>query len=263
MNRFIIIFLLTTSSVQVFAQKKIKDINLNPQKDIELKIQGQGGTNGSAVAFDPILKRYFTAMAGNTTYPLDVFDRSGRFIATNNCNADIRGLFYNPEFSTIECNTYQNHNIMSFFFENNGKLKTNSPKSVLSNLEATEPNACLNFDILNKKYIAFDKAKMSVSRFSYDDGKKERDLKVKLPNNGENINYTSVIYIDIQDGAYGFLDFIKKQVILIDPKTGSPLATIQLPSNAKTNDAFRFAYANGEIFLFDVDKRIWTGYKIL
>ncbi|MBK8672287.1 MAG: hypothetical protein IPN93_04635 [Bacteroidetes bacterium] len=92
---------------------------------------------------------------------------------------------------------------------------------------------------------------------------KERDLKVRIPNNIENINYTSLIYIDIQDGAYGFLDFVKKQVILISPKTGNLLATIQLPSKAKTNNAFRFAYANGQIFLYDVDKELWTGYKIL
>ena len=90
---------------------------------IELKIQGKDGTNGSGVAYDPILKRYYTAIAGNAGYPLDVFDRSGRFIATNTCNADIRGLFYNPEYKTIECNTYENHDIMSFGFENNGKLK--------------------------------------------------------------------------------------------------------------------------------------------
>ncbi|MBK9355593.1 MAG: hypothetical protein IPN09_16985 [Bacteroidetes bacterium] len=263
MNRFIFIFIFTISIGQVFAQKKIEDIELKPKKDIELKIQGKDGTNGSGVAYDPILKRYYTAIAGNAGYPLDVFDRSGRFIATNTCNADIRGLFYNPEYKTIECNTYENHDIMSFGFESNGKFKINYPKIELTKLEATVPNACLNFDILNKKYIAFDQAKMAVSRFSYADGKKERDLRVRFQNNAENINYTSVVYIDIQDGAYGFLDFVKKQVILISPKTGSPLATIQLPSDALTNNAFRFAYANGQIFLYDVDKRSWTGYKIL
>jgi hypothetical protein len=262
MSRFIFALLFTISVSQAFSQKKLEDIVLKPKKEIELKIQGKDGTNGSSVAFDPILKRYYTATAGNSSYPLDVFDKSGRFIATNTCNADIRGLFYNPEFNTIEGNTYQDHNILSFSFENNGKLKKDNPKVELSKLEAANSNTCFNFDILNKFYIAFDKDNLSISRYNID-GKKERNLRVRLPNNAENMNYTSVVYIDIKDGAYGFLDFVKKQVILINPKSGSPLATIQLPNDAKTNNAFRFAYANGNIFLYDVDTRIWTGYKIL
>ena len=52
MNRFIFIFIFTISIGQVFAQKKIEDIELKPKKDIELKIQGKDGTNGSGVAYD-------------------------------------------------------------------------------------------------------------------------------------------------------------------------------------------------------------------
>ncbi|MBL0078663.1 MAG: hypothetical protein IPP53_05935 [Bacteroidetes bacterium] len=79
--------------------------------------------------------------------------------------------------------TYENHDIMSFGFESNGKFKINYPKIELTKLEAV-PNACLNFDILNKKYIAFDQLKWLFLGLVIP-MEKGRDLRVRFQNNAE------------------------------------------------------------------------------
>lgn len=247
--------------VQLSAQKTFKDIILRPKGDLVLKIKGEGGKNGAGVAFDPNTNRYYAAMAGNKIFPLEVFDKNGRFVCANNCENDIRGFFYNPEFKTIEGSLYESHDIITYKFEKNGKISSGYPKTELFDLEIEDKNVCLNYDSQNKKYIAFNKNGNSVTQFNIENGEKEIEISLKIPKTAS-LNYTSIIYLDIENGAYGLLDYIEKKVLLFSPRTGNLITTIQLPKDALTNDAFRFAYTNDRIFLFDADNRIWNGYKI-
>ena len=77
-----------------------------------------------------------------------------------------------------------------------------------------------------------------------------------------NINRTSMIYTGVKKHEYGFFDYKAKKVHRVNKKIGEISATVNLPSDAVTNDMFRFAYANGYVFLNDTQERAWTGYKI-
>jgi len=48
------------------------------KKIITLEITEEGGANGAAVAWHPIQKKYYTAMAGNSEFPMVVFDAKGK-----------------------------------------------------------------------------------------------------------------------------------------------------------------------------------------
>jgi hypothetical protein len=36
---------------------------------------------------------------------------------------------------------------------------------------------------------------------------------------------------------------------------------LELPETASVNKSFNFAFANGMYWLFNMEERIWTGYK--
>lgn len=251
-------------NAQDIVQKTIDDIKLNPRRDIMLTIQGEGGKNGNGVAYNPMLKYYFTSIAGNPDFPIDVFTEDGEFVTYTFANADLRGFYYNPEYDLIEGATYSDHDIVSYIFNEDGDMDEGDPVTELTNLEANEDNACFNIDLQNKVYISYNPVDDKVYQYNMDSGKKnKKTITLKIPKDGDNINYTSIIYVDIKGGAYGLLNYMKKQVYLFNPKNGKLIATIQLPKEVKPDNAFNFAYTNNRIFIFDTVERIWTSYKIL
>ena len=78
------------------------------QKVMQLKMQGDGGSNGAAIAFHTVNKKYYAAMAGNTTYPLCVFNEQGYLVSGGQVEslADVRGLWFNTRKAKLQGNAY-------------------------------------------------------------------------------------------------------------------------------------------------------------
>lgn len=96
------------------------------------------GTRGASVAWHPGLKRYYAAMAGNVGYPLSVFDATGKRVSPDslNCEADVRGLWYNPVAKTIQGNAYGDGGWFSYKLDAKGMVK--EVESLME--EMTQPN---------------------------------------------------------------------------------------------------------------------------
>ena len=68
------------------AQKAGSPVSKTPAKEIQLKkvltlaMPGEDGSNGASVAWHPLLKLYYAAMAGNAIYNLGVFDAKGKLV---------------------------------------------------------------------------------------------------------------------------------------------------------------------------------------
>src|SRR5262245_4426823 len=74
------------------------------KKVLELKMPKEGGANGASVAWHPVQKKYYAAMAGNTTYPLAVFDINGKRLSADDQTTmfDVRGLWYNSRSKKLQ-----------------------------------------------------------------------------------------------------------------------------------------------------------------
>jgi hypothetical protein len=85
---------------------------------------------------------------------------------------------------------------------------------------------------------------------------------LNMPTSLENINTTAFIYTGTKKMEIGLLNHAHKEIYLFNLKNGEHMATVKLPGDAITHNVFRFAYANGYIFLYDQDTRSWTGYQL-
>lgn len=246
------IFLLaaTTGNTQVLT---------SPKASLKLEIKQNSGTNGSSLAYNPKTQLYYSVIAGNASYPLEVFDASGNNVYTTNAGNDMRGLWYNKKVKAVQGNTYNMKGIMEMSLDENGYPSIGSKN--IGNCGQPDAQSVGVFD--RKKYIYyFDGKLVRIYDPKKSEVKSETLVMEELMDGSYTINSTSMIYTGVKKHEYGFLDYNAKKVYLVNKKTGEITATVNLPSDAVTNDMFRFAYANGYVFLYDTQERAWTGYKI-
>lgn len=230
-----------------------------PKASLQLCFEGTSGTNGSAVAYDPATGHYFASIAGNGVFPLEVFDASGKNLYQTECGSDMRGLWWNPKTNQLEGNGYSGVGIVGLILDNSGYPSLGNTTIIGGEGHQPEANSCGTFD--GKKYIWYYS---SGSFFAYTraSGKVAKSIQFSGDANVESINNTSVIYTGIKGMELGLLDYERLEVLLFNKKSGALAATIKLPASAITNYAFRFAYANKHVFLYDIENRCWTGYQI-
>ena len=65
------------------------------KKVITLEITEEGGSNGAAVAWHPVQKKYYAAMSGNSEFPMGVFDAQGKKVFEDGITTqyDVGGLW--------------------------------------------------------------------------------------------------------------------------------------------------------------------------
>src|SRR5262245_58419425 len=96
MKRFLFVFaglaFFLSASTQTVTLKKVMSLTMARTADDDMP-----GTRGASIAWHPLQKKYYAAMAGNIAYPLCIFDVKGQRISpdSQSCNMDVRGLWYN------------------------------------------------------------------------------------------------------------------------------------------------------------------------
>jgi hypothetical protein len=252
----IIAFLLVAPAIGTMAQKQ-------PQSDAvfdtKLYVQGEDGTNGSAVAYNPNLKLYYIVIAGNADYPLEVTDLAGNTKYTGPAGVDVRGMWYNAKKNRLEGNAYAG-GLFAIELDMQGlpaQVVTISDGSFDGN-----PQACGVFD--GKSAVMYYDHNLGEVDFYKAKGHKYKGH-VKLtgfPTYLGGINSTSIIYTGYKGYEIGVLDYDSNEIYLFDRKTGKRSAIVKLPTEAITNSQFWFAYANDRVWLYDSDERAWSGYRI-
>ena len=248
---FVLIVLLIGLSA-VYAQKSYKAAEV-----LTLEFALSDGTNASAVTWNPDKKVYYSVIAGNASFPLETFDEFGEQINSNEAGVDARGLWYNLKTKQLEGNGQAETGIFTIGFDNSGERK--SVKILLEGKNQPENQSVGAFD--SKKQIIYYYSDGKIYSYLRKNGKQKSSLNIT---NSQidigNINATTVIFTGIKNQELGLLDYNSQKVYLFNLK-GKHNATINLPENALTNDAFRFSFANNYVWLYDIDTRTWTGYS--
>lgn len=248
--------------------KKVMELQMPKTADDEMP-----GKRGASVAWHPTQKKYYAAFAGNTEYPMAVFDQKGKRLSTDDQTAmlDTRGLWYNPAKKLICGNTYSDVGWFSYAVDPKG-IPTdftltyegmNQPDG--QSVGTYNPtNKQVLFLFMRQVYIYNDDAELQDSLMIQWGLKKSDPLEDHDEDNEmtpEDYNYTSLIYTGVKGQELGFLNTANKQVELYDAKTGFLARTITFPESAIVEPSFNFAFANGTYWLFDMEARKWVGYK--
>ena len=261
------------ASLLGFAQLKKQDTVLL-KRVMVLKVKGEGGANGAAVAWDPVAKRYYTAIAGNADFPMSVFNAGGMLISDTNLKTqiDVRGLWYDTKTKTLQANGYNETGWVSYKLNSKG-----IPESVTTIFEGmVQPNqhAVGTFDAKgNSVYFLDTSADFVVENYNSADGKiintifihpattKAEDIDLDWDVESMfDYNATSVVFTGIPKSEIGLLNVVANQVELFNLE-GLLVKVLRLPEGAPVNEMFNFSYCNGIYWLFNKDTRTWAGYK--
>lgn len=256
------------------------------KKTIELKMPGipspskvtgedsLPGKRGGAVVWHPLQKKYYVAFAGNATFPLAVFNSSGNRLSDDYLTTmeDLRGLWYNPKLKKIFGNGYSDIGWFSYQLDSKGIPEEIEVFAEGMNQPDDQSIGVFN-EKLNQVYFLYGQ-----NVFAYNaDAMQEEDSTIRLypgiskkedideEDDGEymseDYNYNVLIYTGIPKAEFGILNVTENQVELYNKKTGLLTQKLKLPESVETYPAFNFSYTNGTYWFFNMDTRIWTGYK--
>lgn len=233
------------------------------------------GTRGACVVWHPLQKKYYAAMAGNTGYPLGVYDIKGLRLSEDNinCEQDVRGLWYNPVKKQLQGNSFDDNGWFNYILNAKGiPIESNI---FMEGMNQPDPQSVGAFIpplqevlFLNKGSVSFytlkdansDKALKIYWGHTKADGPAEAEMDAEA-GTPDDYNNTTVIYTGIKGAELGFLNITEMQVELYNMTDGFLVRKLKFPEDAPMNTSFNFAYTNGMYWLFNIETRTWTGYK--
>lgn len=249
--------ILGAATLSAFAQKETPENPFEVLKPkITLHLQDDLGTNGSAVAWDPSLKRYYTAMAGNEEFALESFKKKGKPALQNKAGVDVRGLWYDTEANELMGNAAGQGGIFAVHIGQTGQI---IGKVTTVNPGQTQPDyqSVGVWDEGHSEVLYY--SDKFVHRFSLLDKLKLESIEL-FPTNVSDYNTTSMIYTQTENHGIGLLN-VKTHSVDYFNMQGEMTGSSKFPDNVQLHDSFRFSYANGFIWIFDADQRTWTGFR--
>ncbi len=231
------------------------------------------GKNGASIVWHTLQKKYYASMAGNSQFPLAVFNETGKRLSSENLTAmiDVRGLWFNPQKELLCGNGYNDNGWFHYILD---------PKGTVNDVEVdiaemAQPNAqCVGtynsksneVMFLNGNQVSLysnvgsanNKVNLRFGLAKKDDIGEMFEMSTLTP---EDYNYTVVIYSGIKNAELGVLNIEKNQIELYGFDEGFLNTVLKLPESQVTYSAFNFAYTNGMYWFFDKETRVWTSYK--
>ncbi len=267
MRKWLIILLLSgVCSCSVIKKHKM------PTKVAILKIEHTGGINGAAVAWDPDHQIYYAAMAGNTYFPMFMYNTEGKRIGDTTMNTmfDVRGLWYNTSAKALQANGYKKFGLAEYV------LGTDlAPESIKKmTIPSRQPNeqSAGAFDTGNKVLYFYDSSTGNIIRENFSGLSDTITLqlgirkkkKAKNHKNSEVLkkyNENACIYTGIAGAEIGLLNAKERQIEMYSTESGLLKKVSQLPPDAPAEYSLNFSCSNSIFWLFDRKKREWRGYR--
>ena len=252
-----VLFIGLALGMNTIAQQPLSQANC----DITLAIQADNGTNGVAVAYNPTSQLYYTAFAGNSVYPLEIFDASGKFISTQEIGYDARGLWYNPSTKSLEGITYDNKGSFSLLLNADGGISGAKESAFSYGMEGQTVAGYSE----KKKMLLFVEG---TTAYFFKPGKaKYKSVYLTWNDPGIELNTNGPIYTGVKNYEIGLFEASTMTVHLFNGKTGKETGSVKLNTGmcgelGESPSYFRVSYCNNHVFLFDTESREWTGYKI-
>jgi hypothetical protein len=227
------------------------------------QMQQDGGTNGSGVAYDANSKTYFVAIAGNSSFPLESFKVNGKTATTiqaNEAGEDLRGLWCDPKVHALQANLAGDGGWVSRAVASNGNV---GPwKSLAGGQNQPEFQSVGTYDAKKKAVLFYDASNYQLELRKTKSPSSFKAISLDANEvNPEDFNATSVGYTGVKGYEYALLDFNNSRLVYFNSK-GKVAGSTKLPNDAPVYDYFAFGIANGKLFLYNKEARVWHAYEI-
>jgi hypothetical protein len=232
--------------IAAFAQPKTPS-----GKPLKLELQSDEGTNGCAVVWNPEKKLYYTVIAGNVDFPIDVFSETGNWISTHESGVDNRGLWYNTKSGKLVARSYDGQ-LYSYSLKENGK--PSEPVQIKDEVGPADQN--VGTFLKGSVYYYSDGVINSISSKG-----KQKALQLAMSSDSENYNHYSMGVTGVKNYEFVVWNVTNSSLEFYNLK-GKQTATVTLSGEIPEAENFRFSFANNRAWLYDVDSRTWTGYKV-
>lgn len=256
MNKLLLVLCLVTTMFTT-AQSPL----MNSNCDITLTVQGEDGTNGVSVAYNPSTQLYYTVFAGNSAYPIEVHSSSGTSIASQEVGFDVRGMWYNPSTKSLQGISYDNQGGFEIKLNTDGTIKGSVATSFSYGMEGQTVAT----------YAAKKKAIMFVEGntvYFFKPGKsKSKTLTLSPTDMNTTLNTNGPMYTGVKNYEIALFEAETMTVHLFSASSGKETGKVVLKAGScdPVDDVptyFKVSYANDRVFLFDTESRTWTGYKL-
>jgi len=256
MNKYLIFIALATTTSAI-AQKPLTSSNC----DITLTVQGESGTNGVSVAYNPKNQVYYTVFAGNADYEIETHNINGTSTGHQAIGFDVRGMWYNPAKKGLEGICYENNGGFEVVLNSDGSVSGTKATTFSYGMEAqtvatyaTKMKSVMFVEGNTVSFFKPGKTKAKTVLLS------STDMEVSLNTNGP-------IYTGIKNYEIGLLEAETMTIHLFSAASGKETGKVKLNTGACNSlsnfpDYFRVSYCNDRVFIFDTDSRTWTGYKL-
>lgn len=219
------------------------------------------GTNASGVAYNPNADLYYYVIAGNPTFPLETSDNAGVSLNQTNPGFDSRGLWWNPNLNQLEANGFAAGGIWDFDL-NGMQYALNTGTSVFAGNNQPNSQSCGDLDYDANEIIYYDNG--TIHRYDRATNAFLGTYPLTgIPVGTGSISTYTVAYTGCAGYEIGILDYVNKRFYFFDKSNGAYTGMSQLPAAAITNNSFRFSYAGGYAWTYDVGTRTWGSYQVL
>ncbi|MBC7874311.1 MAG: hypothetical protein H7Y01_09965 [Ferruginibacter sp.] len=242
------------------------------KKVATLSMPGENGANGASVVWHPVLKKYYASFAGNATFPLAVFDATGKLLSSPGLETmiDVRGMWYNTVSKKIEANGYDDGGWVSYVLDAKGipgdivQLQEGQMQPDVQSVgvfDAVKKRVCFLFEGSIIAYsLKGEPLDEGIELKKSDKPELEEGELEDVDEPAKNYNATGLCYTGIVNAEFGVLNHGAMQIELYNRK-GILTKAFKLPEDIALYTNFNFAYANGTWWLFDKDERKWFGFK--
>jgi|GEM_PF-583305 len=228
--------------------------------DFTYTLVSSDGTNGAAVAWHPGLNLFFTVIAGNAEFPLEGFSKTGQNSYSAEAGVDVRGLWYNPGTGNLEGNAAGEAGWFSISFNRN--MTAHQASSLVAGQYQPDFQSVGAYNSGEKKVAYFNPVTEAIDLYPSKKPSKVKSVPLKLSSCGADaLNQTSLGYTGVKDFEYVFLNYNDHKLVFVN-KAGQETATTALPEELASYGAFKFAFAAGRVFLYEVENRTWTALKV-
>jgi hypothetical protein len=164
---------------------------------------------------------------------------------------DNRGLWYNTKSGKLEARSFDGQ-LFAYSLKENGK--PNTPEKIKDEVGPADQNVGTFFK--GKVYYYGEGIVTSISA-------KGKTSSIQLAQSVDEPGYNnySMGFTGVKNYEIVVHHYINKSLEFYNLK-GKKTSTVSLPDGIPEAENFRFSYANNRAWLYDVDSRSWTGYKI-
>lgn len=225
---------------------------------VMLKMKGDNGNNGTAVVYNPKKEFYYAAFAGNTNFPLEVFNKYGKHLYKTITGFDVRGLWFNPKDDRIEGNAFDGVGLYYNTLDANG-YPGDFATPILENIELPSSNS-VGVGNSRKKEIYYLQNK-EIKIYSAKDHAFKKQISLEIPYSSRDINTSTLLFTNVKNMEFGLLD-VENKLLLLFNKKGAYKGSVSINASFSLPDRFNISFANEYLFIFNKNMREWTGYKV-